>query len=450
MPKTAIPDSISVEAPIERLLSPFQQFARRSTAGGIVLLACAIAALLWANSPLADAYFRLWNTPVEVRFGNLINLNKPLLLWINDGLMAIFFFLVGMEIKRELLVGELASFKKASLSVAAAIGGMVAPALIYTALNWGTENLRGWGIPMATDIAFALGALALLGTRAPTALKVFLTALAIVDDLGAVLVIAIFYTENLKIGFLGYALLVWGLMIGANRLGVRSALAYFLMGLVMWFFMLKSGVHATVAGVLAAMAIPVRSRIDPAHYVRCVREYLGRFEKPYTEAQIILDSEQQSAVEAIERASLRVQSPLQRLEHQLHYPVAFLIMPIFALANAGVALGGDAAIQWDSRVIWGVVLGLLLGKPIGIVGASWLAVRLGIAQLPKGIGWVHLWGVGFLAGIGFTMALFIAQLAFAKETLDLAKIGILLGSALSGAIGFTLLSRWTKPQPELD
>ncbi len=450
MPKTVMPDSISAEAPIERLLSPFQEFAKRSTAGGIILLACAIVALLWANSPLAETYFRLWNTPVEVRFGNLIDLDKPLLLWINDGLMAIFFFLVGMEIKRELLVGELASFKKASLSVAAAIGGMVAPALIYAALNWGTENIRGWGIPMATDIAFALGALALLGTRAPTALKVFLTALAIVDDLGAVLVIALFYTENLKIGFLGYALLVWVLMIGANRMGVRSALAYFLMGLVMWFFMLKSGVHATVAGVMAALAIPVRSRIDPAHYVRCVRDYLSRFEKPYTEAQIILDPEQQSAVEAIERASLRVQSPLQRLEHQLHYPVAFLIMPIFALANAGVALGGDAATQWDSRVIWGVVLGLLLGKPIGIAGASWIAVRLGIAQLPRGIGWVHLWGVGFLGGIGFTMALFIAQLAFQGEALDLAKIGILLGSALSGALGFTLLSRWTKPQPELD
>jgi len=449
MARVSMPNSITVEAPIERLLSPFQQFAKRSSAGGIVLLVCAVLALFWANSPVAESYFRLWNTPVEIRFGNL-KLDKPLLLWINDGLMAIFFFLVGMEIKRELLVGELASVRKAALSVAGALGGMVMPVLIYATLNWGTENVRGWGIPMATDIAFALGVLALLGSRIPTALKVFLTALAIVDDVGAVLVIAIFYTENLKSHFLIYSLLFWGLMLGANRLGVRSALAYFLIGSVMWFFMLKSGVHATVAGVLAALAIPVRSRIDPAHYIRCVREYLSRFEKPYTTPQIILDPEQQSAVEAIENASLRVQSPLQRLEHQLHYPVAFLIMPIFALANAGVALGGGSAVEWSNRALWGIVLGLLLGKPIGIVGFSWLAIRLGITQLPKGITWVHLWGVGFLAGIGFTMALFIAQLAFRGSMLDLAKVGILIGSAISCVIGFTLLRRWLHPQPELD
>lgn len=449
MARVLIPDSLTPEAPIERLLSPFQQFAKQSSAGGLVLLVCAVLALLWANSPVAESYFRLWNTPVEIRFGNL-KLDKPLLLWINDGLMAIFFFLVGMEIKRELLVGELASVRKAALSIAGALGGMVTPALIYATLNWGTENVRGWGIPMATDIAFALGALALLGSRIPTALKVFLTALAIVDDMGAVLVIAIFYTENLKSNFLIYSLLVWGLMLGANRLGVRSALAYFLMGSVMWVFMLKSGVHATVAGVFAAFAIPVRSRIDPAHYIRSVREYLSRFEKPYTAPQIILDTEQQSAVEAIENASLRVQSPLQRLEHQLHYPVAFLIMPIFALANAGVALGGGSAVEWNNKALWGIVLGLLLGKPIGIVGFSWLAIRLGIAQLPKGITWVHLWGVGFLAGIGFTMALFIAQLAFKGSMLDLAKIGILIGSAISCAVGFTILRRWTHPQLELD
>ena len=436
--------------PIERLLKPFALFAKQASAGGIVLLACAVVALLWANSPLSEYYFRLWSTPVEVRFGNLVDIDKPLLLWINDGLMAVFFFLVGMEIKRELLVGELRSPRKAALSMAAALGGMVVPALIYVALNWGTPEIRGWGVPMATDIAFALGALALLGSRAPLALKVFLTALAIVDDLGAVLVIALFYTENLKVDALLYSFLFWGGMILMNRLGVRNALIYFIVSLGMWFFMLKSGVHATVAGVLGAFAIPVRSRIDPELFLARVREYLNQFDQPTAERTIILSPEQQSAVEAIEREALRVQSPLQRLEHQLHYFVAFAVMPIFALANAGVALGGDAAIQWDSRVIWGVVLGLLLGKPIGIVGASWLAVRLGIAQLPRGIGWVHLWGVGFLAGIGFTMALFIAQLAFAKEALDLAKIGILLGSALSGAIGFTLLSRWTKPQPELD
>ncbi len=436
--------------PIERLIKPFALFAKQASAGGIVLLACAVVALLWANSPLGEYYFRLWSTPVEVRFGNLIDIDKPLLLWINDGLMAVFFFLVGMEIKRELLVGELRSPRKAMLPMAAAVGGMVVPALIYASLNWGTPEIRGWGIPMATDIAFALGALALLGTRAPLALKVFLTALAIVDDLGAVLVIALFYTENLKVNALLYSLLFWGAMIAMNRLGVRSGLVYFLVSLGMWYFMLKSGVHATVAGVLGAFAIPVRSRIDPELFIVRVREYLNQFDQPVTERTIILSPEQQSAVEAIEREALRVQSPLQRLEHRLHYFVAFFVMPIFALANAGVALGGEGGLNWTSRVIWGVALGLLIGKPLGITLFSWLAVRLGLAQLPQGINFVHIVGVGFLAGIGFTMALFIAGLAFRGDELNYAKLGILSGSALAGAIGFMMLRIWTKPQPHLE
>jgi len=436
--------------PIERLLKPFALFAKQASAGGIVLLACAVVALLWANSPLGEYYFRLWSTPVEVRFGNLIDIDKPLLLWINDGLMAVFFFLVGMEIKRELLVGELRSPRKAALSMAAAVGGMVVPALIYVALNWGTPEIRGWGVPMATDIAFALGALALLGTRAPLALKVFLTALAIVDDLGAVLVIAIFYTENLKVDALLYSFLFWGAMIAMNRLGVRNALIYFIVSLGLWYFMLKSGVHATVAGVLSAFAIPVRSRIDPELFIARVREYLNQFDQPVTERTIILSPEQQSAVEAIEREVLRVQSPLQRLEHQLHYFVAFFVMPIFALANAGVALGGEGGLNWTSRVIWGIALGLLIGKPLGITLFSWLAVRLGLAQLPQGINFVHIVGVGFLGGIGFTMALFIAGLAFRGDELNYAKLGILAGSALAGAIGFMMLRIWTKPQPHLE
>jgi NhaA family Na+:H+ antiporter len=436
--------------PIERLLKPFALFAKQASAGGIVLLACALIAMLWANSPLSEYYFRLWSIPVEVRFGNLVDIDKPLLLWINDGLMAVFFFLVGMEIKRELLVGELRSPRKAMLPMAAAVGGMVVPALIYASLNWGTPEIRGWGIPMATDIAFALGALALLGTRAPLALKVFLTALAIVDDLGAVLVIALFYTENLKVNALLYSLLFWGAMIAMNRLGVRSGLAYFLVSVGMWYFMLKSGVHATVAGVLGAFAIPVRSRIDPELFIVRVREYLNQFDQPITERTIILSPEQQSAVEAIERESLRVQSPLQRLEHRLHYFVAFFVMPIFALANAGVALGGEGGLNWTSRVIWGVALGLLIGKPLGITLFSWLAVRLGLAQLPQGINFVHIVGVGFLAGIGFTMALFIGGLAFRGDELNYAKLGILSGSALAGAIGFMMLRIWTKPQPHLE
>ena len=436
--------------PIERLIKPFALFAKQASAGGIVLLACAVVALLWANSPLSEYYFRLWSIPVEVRFGNLVDIDKPLLLWINDGLMAVFFFLVGMEIKRELLVGELRSPRKAMLPMAAAVGGMVVPALIYASLNWGTPEIRGWGIPMATDIAFALGALALLGTRAPLALKVFLTALAIVDDLGAVLVIAIFYTENLKVDALLYSFLFWGAMIAMNRLGVRNALIYFIVSLGLWYFMLKSGVHATVAGVLGAFAIPVRSRIDPELFIVRVREYLNEFDQPITERTIILSPEQQSAVEAIEREALRVQSPLQRLEHQLHYFVAFFVMPVFALANAGVTLGGEDGLNWTSCVIWGVALGLLIGKPLGITLFAWLAVKLGLAQLPQGISFTHIIGVGFLAGIGFTMALFIAGLAFRGDELDYAKLGILAGSALAGAIGFMMLRLWTKPQPHLE
>ncbi|MEN3000982.1 MAG: Na+/H+ antiporter NhaA [Armatimonadota bacterium] len=435
--------------PVERLSRPFQEFAHQASSGGIVLLFCAIAALLWANSPFAPAYFRLWQTPVEIRFGAWLDLDKPLLLWINDGLMAIFFFLVGMEIKRELLVGELASWRQAMLPIAAAIGGMVVPALIFYALNAGTPEIRGWGVPMATDIAFALGALALLGTRAPLALKVFLSALAIIDDLGAVLVIAFFYTENVNWGALGYSVLAFGGMLLANRLGVRNTLVYFLIGCVVWYFMLKSGVHATVAGVLGALAIPVRQRIAPEQYVACVRDYLRQFEMPHRKPTIILNPMQQSAVEAIQRASERVQSPLQRLEHVLHPWVAFGILPLFALANAGVTIFGEQnAIDWGGRVLWGVALGLLLGKPLGITLASWLAVRAGIARLPAGVGWVHILGVGFLGGIGFTMALFIAQLAYAEHTLDLAKMGVLIGSAMSGIVGFLLIRMFTQPQPE--
>lgn len=435
--------------PVERLTRPFQQFAHQESSGGVVLLLCAIAALLWANSPAREAYFNLWSTPVEVRFGNLIYLDKPLLLWINDGLMAIFFFLVGMEIKRELLVGELASWRQAMLPIAAAIGGMVAPATIFFLLNADTPQVRGWGIPMATDIAFALGILALLGTRAPLALKVFLSALAIIDDLGAVLVIAMFYTEDLKLNALFYSLLAFGGMLLANRLGVRNTLVYFVISAVMWYFMLKSGVHATVAGVMAAFVIPVRQRITPEDYVACVQEYLRQFDVPRTKPTIILNPFQQSAVEAIERASERVQSPLQRLEHILLPWVAFAIMPIFAFANAGVSILGEAGgIDWGSRVLWGVMLGLLVGKPLGITLASWLAVRTGVARLPSGIHWIHILGVGFLAGIGFTMALFIAQLAYDDYTLNLAKIGILLASTIAGTIGFLLLRLLTQAQPE--
>ncbi|MCW5935200.1 MAG: Na+/H+ antiporter NhaA [Fimbriimonadia bacterium] len=427
-------------APIDVFKRPFQRFAQFESSGGILLLFCAIVAMIWANSPFSDSYFGLWQTKVGVNFGEWISLEKPLLLWINDALMAIFFFLVGLEIKREILVGELATARKAALPIAAALGGMVAPALLYLTLNFGKEGAKGWGVPMATDIAFALGVLQLLGKRVPLALKVFLTALAIVDDLGAVLVIAIFYTADLAISYLGYGAFVLIAMIVANFMGVRNALVYFLMGGVLWYCMLKSGVHSTLAGVLAAMTIPARARIDGLSFASQLRSLMDIFHRNGQTKDMVLTEDQHAAVESIEHACEAVQTPLQRLEHQLLPWVAFGIMPLFAFANAGLHLGGDLRSEFTSSISLGIILGLFVGKPLGITFFSWLVVRIGWAELPQGVTWRHVMGVASLAGIGFTMALFIAMLAFpTPENLQYAKVGILTASLLSGALGFWLV-----------
>ncbi|WP_018461958.1 Na+/H+ antiporter NhaA [Thermus oshimai] len=399
------------------------QFLESESKGGVLLFLAALIAFLVANSPLSPAYFGLKETPLGVGVGDW-KLEKPLVLWINDLLMAFFFLLVGLEIKRELLQGELKDPRRAGLAVAAALGGMVAPALVYLAFNWGGEGLRGWGVPMATDIAFALGVLALLGSRVPLALKVFLTALAIVDDLGAVLVIALFYTETLNLGALGWAALFLGLAFLANRLGVRALPVYMVLGLFLWYFTLKSGVHATLAGVLLALAVPLTRALPLPELHQELREMA------HEDPEAL-----EGALEGLEASLARAQSPLHRLEHLLHPWVAYLVLPLFAFFNAGVALEGVAL----GPVALGAFFGLLLGKPLGILLFAFLAVKSGLAQLPEGVGWKAILGVGFLAGIGFTMALFIAALAFPSPSLlDQAKLGVLSASLVAALLGLGL------------
>ncbi len=445
--KKVMPATHWSTTPVARVLHPIQEFIHNSAAGGILLMIATILALLVANSPLADeydaalhAYFTISLGPFEIR--------ENVLHWINDGLMAIFFFLIGLEIKREVWVGELANPRAAVLPIAAAAGGVAVPALIYAALNLGGPGIGGWGIPMATDIAFALGLLALLGNRIPLGIKVFLTALAIVDDLMAVLVIALFYSGGISFTALGIGFAVLGLLLLANLLGIRTVLVYVLLGLVVWVAFLKSGVHATIAGVLVALTVPARTRIDPARFVERAGSLLHRFQTSPLEPTLMLTNEvQQSAVIELEEACEDVHAPLQKLEHSLHGWVQFGIIPIFAFANAGVPLAGATFTGPTSLVVLGIILGLVVGKPVGIIGASWLAIRSGAAALPPGASWRHVIGAGFLAGIGFTMALFIGSLAFGEsELLDAAKMGILAASLIAGGIGFALL-RGSSRQP---
>ena len=421
-------------------MSPFQEFAGAEASGGILLVICTAVALAWANSPWAGGYVGLWQAPLSVGLGSFV-LAKPLLLWINDGLMAVFFFVVGLEIKREVLVGELASPKRAALPIAAALGGMLAPAGIYAALNAGTPGARGWGIPMATDIAFALGVLALLGGRAPLALKVFLTALAIIDDIGAVLVIAVFYTAAIWWTGLAIGLLFLLAALAANRAGVRHPLPYALLGLGLWLAFLQSGVHATVAGVLLALTIPARARIDAGDFLAHGRARLDDFAASGpVGASALINEGQQAAVEDLERACEEVQTPLQRLEHALHPWVAFAIMPTFALANAGVTVAGDVSAAVLTPVSLGVLAGLVIGKQVGITLFAWLATRSGLAAMPSEVTWRQIYGVSWLGGIGFTMSLFIAGLAFGDSgLLATAKVAILGASLLAGAGGWILL-----------
>ncbi len=425
--------------PIERVLRPFQRFAQTEAAGGILLLVCAVAAMILANSPTADAYFGLWELHFGFRFGDFA-MDKSLHHWINDGLMAVFFFVVGLEIKREILVGELSSLRKSALPIAGALGGVLLPAGIYAALNAGGPGSAGWGVPMATDIAFAIGVLTLLGDRVPVGLKVFLTALAIVDDIAAVMVIALFYTGDLAMTHILYAAAVLLLMALANLAGVRSPVIYFVLGWIVWYFTLKSGIHATIAGVMTAMTIPAGARIKGSDFVAHGRRLLERFEREGESTEDApLTGMQGAVLHSLEKTCEQVESPAHRLEHGLHPYVAFLIMPLFALSNAGVAVTGSILEALADPIGLGIILGLFLGKQIGISLAAWIAVRLGMAALPTGVSWLQIYGAAVIGGIGFTMSLFVANLGFKDPALlDIAKLGVLFGSLVAGLAGYAL------------
>lgn len=387
---------------MEKTLSRVQAFLKLEASAGLILMGVALLAMLAANSTIAPLYNSFLDTNIRIGIGNF-EISKPALLWINDGLMAIFFFLVGLEIKREVLAGELSSFDKAVLPVLAAVGGMAIPAFVFVFINWGSPgNLKGWAVPTATDIAFALGILALLGTRAPVALKVFLLAVAIIDDLGAIIIIAVFYTSELSTNSLTLSMLGFALAVSLNRMGVQRVAPYLIIGILMWVFVLKSGVHATLAGVLIALTIPLKPK----------------------------DGDK---------------ALLHRMEHALHPWVAFLVLPVFAFANAGVSLAGLSLADLMEPLTLGIALGLVVGKQVGVVLATWIGVKSGLARLPEGVSWRHIYGVACLCGVGFTMSLFIGSLAFdADETMNAVRLGVIAGSILSGLLGYAVLRSSTR------
>ncbi len=428
--------------PIARLLGPMQEFVQRSAAGGVVLIGATLIALALANSPLAPAYAAVLDSYISITVGPWV-LQETVLHWINDGLMAVFFFLVGLEIKREISVGELANARAALLPIVAAMGGAILPAAIYTVFNVNTIGAAGWGVPMATDIAFALGCLALLGDRVPFSLKIFLTAVAIVDDLIAVLVIAFFYSSGINIQALGIGFAVLGVLVFANLFGIRSILVYALLGLIVWLAFLQSGVHATIAGVLVAFMIPARNRIDAPTFIRRADRILHHLDPEDAPLTPMLTNEAQiQAVIELEELCEQVNAPLQKMEHVLHTGVQFGIMPIFALANAGVSFAGTSIIGDTASITLGIVLGLVVGKAVGLFGTAWLVIRAGMADLPQQVTWWQMFGVSMLGGIGFTMSLFIASLAFTDvAVLATAKLAILIGSVIAATIGVLLLRK---------
>lgn len=440
--RKAIAPKNAWEAGFGKLMTPLEHFIKGETNSGMLLVICTIIALVIANSPLLHPYEELLATQIRIGSENF-NIDMSLHHWINDALMTLFFFLVGLEIKREVLVGELSEFRKALLPVCAAVGGMVVPALFYYVLNPSGEGASGWGIPMATDIAFAVTALVLLGKRVPRALMTFLIALAIVDDIGAVLVIAIFYTSDLHLLSLMWAALAFAGMMLCNLAGIRHPWVYLGFGILLWIFMHNSGIHATIAGILAAFAIPARPRYEPKVFAKGGRMLLDKFDvEREKETDILRSTTMTGVLQTLEHGINKAQSPLHNLEHAHHLPVNFLIIPLFALANAAipVELAKLGEVLGDP-VTFGVMLGLVLGKPIGITLAAWLAIKLGLCEMPAGTNIHHVIGAGFLAGIGFTMSIFIAELAFAGDKMLLvhAKTGILFASILAAVLGFVYL-----------
>lgn len=423
------------------IVTPLQQFIRREKSAGIILGLSVVAALALANSPWSDAYFHFF----EHRLGFLVDgepyLDYSLHHWINDGLMSMFFFVVGLELKREFIGGELADPRHTLLPIGAAVAGMLVPALIYTALNAGTPAAGGWGIPMATDIAFSLAIVYVLGDRVPLAAKVFLTTLAIVDDLGAIVVIALFYTSEISLVNLGVGVAFLALMLSANKLGVKNVVFYGIIGIGgVWTAFLMSGIHATIAAVLAAFAIPADARLPEAEYLKRAAAHLRDFAGMRPNGVATLDEEQVEVIARMRDDTRDAIPPSQRLEHAMHPFVSFVVMPVFALANAGVSFGGlDADAVFSTWVAPGVALGLLAGKPLGIVLSVLLLTRMGVTR-PAGLTLRRIVGLGFLASIGFTMSMFISTLAFTDATMLLqAKLGIFAASIAGGAIGYRLL-----------
>ena len=428
--------------PIDIITSPFTRFARMEAAGGILLLVATAAALLWANSPWEHSYHEIWFTQATITLGP-VSLSESRHEWVNDGLMSIFFFLVGLEIKRELLIGELSSFRQAAFPFMAAIGGSIVPAVIYFALNKGGPGANGWGIPMATDIAFALGVLALLGSRIPVALKVFVAALAIVDDIFGVVVIALFYTQHISLWALVLAFVGVAVSFTANWMGIRSPAVYAVIGICVWIAVLNSGVHATIAGVLLAFTIPARNSLDKAEFLHQSRGLLDQFE-----ANDINSAKAHHAIHLLEQKCEMIESPLHRIEHALQPWVSFMIMPIFAFANAGVPILGKVGAAMTHPVTLGVLFGLLFGKPLGITLFARLAAKTGLGSRPASVTWGEIFGASWLCGIGFTMSLFIASLALGDgDLLDMSKIGTLGASIAAGGIGSALLLRRSNALP---
>lgn len=440
---TTVLQNIITGGPNHRgVIGTLQEFVQSSASSGIVLIAAALAALIVVNVGFEEEYTRLLHTHLRFSIGDY-ELDNSLLHWINDGLMAIFFFLVGLEIKREILVGELSSVRLALLPIIAATGGAIVPALLYTVFNQGTAGSAGWGIPMATDIAFTLGVVALLGQRVPFALKIFLTAIAIVDDLIAVLVIAFFYTNTLDWTALGIGMALLAFMLASNFMGMRQIGFYLILGALVWLAFSESGVHAAVAGVLIAWTVPARNRLQPNDFAEKAKRILAVFEHSDVEVRRMLtDEEQQDAVLTLENLCEQVQAPLQRLEHILHNPVQFLVMPIFAFANMGIILKASTLTDQSSPVAAGIIIGLVLGKPIGVFLSTLLSVKLRLTVLPQQIRWSHMLGAACLTGIGFTMSLYISSLAFGEgRMLETAKMGIVLASLVAALLGYIVLWR---------
>ena len=425
------------------LFTPFTEFINRSTSGGLVLFISAFAAIIWANSPYKESYHHLWETTFTIGFEGA-HLAKSLHHWINDGLMAVFFFVIGLELKREIMAGELANPKEAILPLMAGLGGMVLPACIYLFINQGVpEASNGWGIPMATDIAFALGIVYLLGDKVPFSLKVFLTALAIADDIGAVLVIAFFYSSDISLVHLGVGLGFLGVLAFGNYVGVRTSLFYGIVGILgVWIAFVTSGVHATIAGILSALLIPANVVVSETRLVQKLNVLGDKLEKTPANESSLLTEDQVHIIGEIRKYTKMAMTPLQRLEHGMHPFVAFVVMPIFAFANAGITLDSSALDGLFSPVTMGVFLGLLAGKTIGICGICYVTIQLGWATLPSNTTWKQLIGVSFLAAVGFTMSLFVTDLAFENPAyLAQAKIGILVASLVGGLLGYFIIKK---------